>query len=290
MLQRFASRYLWFSPFAILPLAALYHGVTFWAGVAGGVVHLALIVVGMRANGAFKHREDAPAFLLGVILLITGGAEVWATGASGPPDPAHLNVAFFNQAGLTLGFFITLLGFAAMVPVLVSPRGRSLASVGFSCFFVMFVIWALESALGSALRIAMARSPLAGLTPEQWPEPFLILRNLGRALFPAVAVGGYLGGAILSEVSIDSGWVGRRAGRLMSIYCVIGIVAFPLGQFVLPRVSSVSEVPWFAWMLFPFLPPAMMCLVPYYVGVQGLRHAAKASHNLTNVGTMQAGS
>lgn len=273
MLERFASRYLWFSPLAFIVLAALYHGVSFWAGVAGGVVHLVLVMVGMHANHAFRHQEDSPGFLLGVMLLVLGGAGVWATGPSGPPDPAHLNVALFNQAGLTLGFFVTLLGFAAIVPGFTSNSERAMASVGFSCFAVMFLTWMLVSALG----IAMLRSPLVALAPAQWPEEFQILRNFRNLLFPAVTVGGYLGGAILAEVSIRSRWVGRRAGRLMSIYCAIGIFAFPLGQFLLrPALNSTGEVPRIAWLLLPYLPPAMMCLVPYYVGVLGLHQAAEA--------------
>src|SRR5712692_4933154 len=107
MLERFASRYLWFSPFAFIVLLPLYHGVGFWAGVTGGVLHLALVAWGMHANHAFTGRDDTAALLLGPMLLIAGGAEVWATGASGPPTAAHPNVALFNQAGLTLGFFVT---------------------------------------------------------------------------------------------------------------------------------------------------------------------------------------
>lgn len=272
MLTQFASRYLWFSPLAIIVLAALYHGVSFWAGVTGGVLHLALVAWGMHANHVFSGRDDSAALLLGPMLLIAGGAEVWATGASGPPTAAHPNVALFNQAGLTLGFFVTLLGFAAMAATSVSNRGRAIAAVGSSCFSLMFVIWMLESALG----IAMARSPLVALTPAQQPEAFQILRHFRRVLIPVVAVGGYLGGAMLSEVSIRSGWVGRRTGRLMSIYCMIGMFALPLGQFLFrPAGGSVSEVPRMAWVLAPFLPPAMMCLVPYYVGVVGLHQAAR---------------
>jgi hypothetical protein len=46
MLERFASRYLWFSPFVFIVLLPLYHGVGFWAGVTGGVLHLALVAGG----------------------------------------------------------------------------------------------------------------------------------------------------------------------------------------------------------------------------------------------------
>jgi hypothetical protein len=271
MLTRFASRYLWFSPLAFIVLLPLYHGVGFWAGAAGGVIHLALVAWGMHANHAFTAKDDTAGFLLGAMLLIAGGAEVWATGASGPPSAAHPNVALFNQAGLTLGFFISLLGFAAMAPTLVSNRGRAMAAVGLSCFFLMCVIWVIGTALG----IPMRQAPLVAQTPAQQPEVFQILRSFRDLLLPAIAVGGYLGGAMLSEVSIHSGWVGRRAGRLMSIYCVIGMFALPLSQFLFfPVGSSVSEVPRMVWILAPFLPPAMMCLVPYYVGVLGLRQAA----------------
>lgn len=126
--------------------------------------------------------------------------------------------------------------------------------------------------------IAMSRSPLVALTPAQQPEAFQTLRHFRDVLFPVVAVGGYLGGAMLSEVSIRSGWVGRRTGRLMSIYCLIGMFALPVGQFLRrPAGSFVSEVPRMAWVLAPFLAPAMICLVPYYVGVLGLHQAARTA-------------
>jgi hypothetical protein len=273
MLTPFASRYLWFSPFAFIVLLLLYHGVGFWAGVTGGVLHLALVAWGMHANHAFTGGDDAAALLLGPMLLIAGGAEVWATGASGPPTAAHPNVAYFNQAGLTLGFFVTLLGFAAMASTSVSNRGRAMTAVGWSCYSLMFVTWVIASALGNA----MGQSPLA-LAPAQWPEWFQILRLFSKWLIPATAVGGYLGGAMLSEVSIRSGWVGRRTGRLMSVYCIIGMFSLPLGQLLLrPAGSSVSEVPRVVWVLAPFMAPAMMCLVPYYVGVGGLHQAARTA-------------
>jgi len=83
---------------------------------------------------------------------------------------------------------------------------------------------------------------------------------------------------MLSEVSILSGWVSRRPGRLMSIYCMIGMVSAPLGQLLLrPAGSSVSEVPRIVWVLAPFMAPAMMCLVPYYVGVAALHQAARTA-------------
>src|SRR5215469_16307281 len=112
-MRRVGSMYLWFSPLAFVVLAALYHFVNFWAGLAGGVIHLALIAVGMHADGAFKDRGLESGFMLGPALLVIGGAVAWATGPSGPPDAANVAVAEYNQAGLTLGFLVTLLGVAA---------------------------------------------------------------------------------------------------------------------------------------------------------------------------------
>ncbi|GAC1676431.1 MAG: hypothetical protein PVS2B2_12140 [Candidatus Acidiferrum sp.] len=274
MLTRFASRYLWFSPFAFIVLIPLYHGVGFWAGVTGGVLHLALVAAGMHANRAFIAKDDAGGLLLGPMLLVAGGAEVWATGPSGPPNPAHPNVTLFNQAGLTLGFFVTLLGIAGTASTSVSNRARATAAVGLSSFSLMFVIWVLGSALG----IAMSRSSLVALAPAQRPEVFQILRQFRDLLLPALAVGGYWGGAMLSETSIRSGWVARRTGRLMFIYCLIGMFALPLSQFLFfPGGASSSEVPRMAWVLAPWLPPAMFCLVPYHVGVAGLLQAARTA-------------
>ena len=83
MLRRVGASYLWVGPIALLPLAVLYHAVSFSAGLAGGMVHLALVAAGIHQN-ALKHSDDARALLLGTTLLIIGGSEVWATGASGP--------------------------------------------------------------------------------------------------------------------------------------------------------------------------------------------------------------
>lgn len=274
MLTQFASRYLWFSPLAFIVLALLYHGVGFCAGVSGGVLHLALVAWGMHANHAFTAKDDAAGLALGPLLLVAGGAEVWATGPSGPPNPAHFTVTVFNQTGLTVGFFVTLLGFAAIAATSVSNRGRAVTAVGLVGLSLMFVIWVINAAFG----IAAYQSPLYALTPEQRPEGFQILRHFLDALLPVAAVGGYLGGALLARASIRADCVGRRAGQLMFIYCLIGMFALPLSQFLLrPASGSISEVPRMAWVLAPWLPPAMFCLVPYYVGVAGLHQAARSA-------------
>jgi len=267
MLKDISSQYLWFSPLAVIPLAALYHAVGFWAGVAGGMVHLALVVVGIHSQVTVKYREDTSGLLLGTTLLVIGGAEIWATGPSGPPDPANLSVAAFNQAALALGFFITLLGLAATVPALFSNRERALGAVAVSCFTLMLIVWVINASLG----IAADRSPLTNLPAAQRPEAFGILRHFSIALMFPSAIGGYLGGAAIAEAATRSGWVRRRVGLLMSIYCLIGVLAFPFSQS-LRTGSSIRDIPWLAWLMIPWLPPAMMCLVPYYVGVLGLRH------------------
>jgi len=264
MLRRVGASYLWVGPIALLPLAVLYHAVSFSAGLAGGMVHLALVAAGIHQN-ALKHSDDARALLLGTTLLIIGGSEVWATGASGPPNPANLSVAVFNQAGLTLGFFITLLGLAATVAALSSRVARAVGAVAVSSFALMLVVWVLHASLG----IAVYRSPIVNLPPAQMPEWFGILRDFMAISGFAVAIGGYLSGAAIAEAATRSGWVRRRAGLLMSVYCLIGILAFPLSQS-LRTGNSIGDIPWLAWLMIPWLPPAMMCVVPYYVGVLGL--------------------
>jgi hypothetical protein len=37
------------------------------------------------------------------------------------------------------------------------------------------------------------------------------------------------------------------------------------------------DLPTAALLTLPYQPPAMMCLVPYYIGVLGLRNAAKVN-------------
>ena len=84
-----------------------------------------------------------------------------------------------------------------------------------------------------------------------------------------------LAGVALAEVAICAGWVCRRAGRLISIYCLLGTIGGPLNVFLVTpsAITSASELPKLAWLLLPYLPPAMMCLAPYYVGVLALAHA-----------------
>jgi hypothetical protein len=65
MLRRVRSSYLWVSPLAFVALAALYHGVSFWVGLAGGVVHLALVGVALQANGVFNRRDPESGDILG---------------------------------------------------------------------------------------------------------------------------------------------------------------------------------------------------------------------------------
>jgi hypothetical protein len=265
MLRRVGAATLWIGPLAFIPLAALYHAVGFSAGLVGGMVQLALVAAGIHSKLSLKHRDDAPGLLLGTTLLVIGGAEMWATGASGPPDPANLSVAHFNSAGLTLGFFITLLGLAATVAALSSSWERAAGAVAVSSFTLMVVIWVL----GVSLRTAVYRSPLINLPPAQMPQGLGILREFIAFSGIAIAIGGYLSGAVIAEVATRAGWVRRRAGLLMSIYCLIGILAFPFSQSLVSG-NSISDIPWLAWLMIPWLPPAMMCLVPYYVGVLGL--------------------
>ena len=265
MLRRVGASYLWVGPIALIPLAVLYHAVGFSAGLAGGIAHLVLVAAGIRSKLAQEYRDDAPGLLLGTTLLIIGGAEVWATGASGPPNPANLPVAAFNQAGLTLGFFIVLLGLTATVAALPPNLARAVGAVAVSSFALMLVIWVLQSSLG----IAVYRSPLVNLPPAQRPEGLGILRDFMVISGIAVPIGGYLSGVAIAEAATRSGWVQRRAGLLMSVYSLVGILAFPLGQS-LRTGNSISDIPWLAWLMIPWLPPAMMCVVPYYVGVLGL--------------------
>ncbi len=274
MIRRLGSAYLWFSPLAaVVVLFGLYHGVNLWAGIAGGILHLSLVLLGMHANGAFQRGEKS-GVMLGPALLVIGGAVVWATGPSGPPTATNLTLTAYNNSGLTIGFLITLLGFAAIVPVLPSTRDRALGSVGLVCYALMFIIWLLESTLGWVLY----SSAVTAVTGSPRPEWFQALGNLGRSLAWKGPPGGYLAGAAFAEVAIHAGWVRRRAGRLMSIYCAVGVLASPLPWIFLPSTAtSRLEVPKAVMLAFPYLPPAMMCLVPYYIGVLGLRNPAKVN-------------
>jgi len=261
-MHRVASTYLWFSPLAFIVLAGLYHGVNFWAGVAGGLVHFALVVIGMHADGAFKPRGGRSGFMLGPALLVLGGAVVWATGPSGPPDPAHLAVAEYNQAGLTLGFFVTFLGFAAMVPALASTRERAPGSVGLACFALMFVAWWVDATVRSVVR----RSPFISMPREQWPELLRLFLNFSQSVLGIGLPLAYLAGAVFAGMALRAGWVRRGAGRLMLIYCLLGVPLSAVRIFL--PVAHLSDMPFF---LYPYLPPAMICIIPYYVGVLRLK-------------------
>ena len=272
MLRRVGTIYLWFSPLVFIILAALYHAVSFWAGLAGGIMHLALVAIGIHARGPFRDKDNGTGSLLGATLLVVGGAVVWATGPSGPPNPAHPAISVYNNAGLTLGFFITLLGFAAIVPALASTREKAVGSLGLVCFALMFVMWLLYGALAWSL----FNSPLSTLPSEQRPEWFQILREFANSIVWRLGAPGYLAGAMLAEMTICAGWVRRRVGRIMSIYCLLGTIVAPLLSVLVARSATISrsQLSTLALLLsLPYLPPAMMCLVPYYVGVLALAHA-----------------
>ena len=188
MLRRVGASYLWVGPIAFIPLGALYHAVSFSAGLAGGVVHIAMTVVGLHANGAFQHRKDESSSNLGVVLLIIGGAEVWATGPSGPPTPTNLPLAVFNNAGLTLGFFLTLLGLAALVPTLATVRQRALGALAPACLLVMFILWVIESSVG----LALYPTPFISVPLAQSPEWFQVLRSVTGSLILTIYAAGHL--------------------------------------------------------------------------------------------------
>src|SRR5262249_19673436 len=120
------------------------------------------------------------------------------------------------------------------------------------------------------------RMPIA-----QSPEGFQVLRSLRDRLIVTLYAAGYLAGAVVAEVATRAEWVGRRAGRLMVLYAAIGAVsAGPLRVLLVPSgITSLSEMPRSALWLQPYLPPAMMCLVPYYVGVLSLAQWAKSQQS-----------
>lgn len=277
MLRRVGASYLWVGPIVFIPLGALYHAVSFSAGLAGGVVHLAVTAAGLHAAGAFQRAKDESSSILGVMLLIMGGAEVWATGPSGPPMPTNLPLAVFNNAGLTLGFFLTLLGLAALTPTLASTRTRAVGAVALTSFTVMFILWVVESAAGFALY----STPFIAMPLARSPDWFQVLQSLNARLIVAIYGGGYLAGAVVAEIATRASWVGRRAGRLMVLYAAIGAVGSgPLRVLLIPSgITSLSQLPASAWWVMPFLPPAMMCLVPYYVGVSSLAHWARSQQS-----------
>jgi len=264
-MQQVGSIYLWFSPLAFVLLAALYHGVNFWAGVAGGLVHLAFVALGLYQDGAFQERRGESSSILGPVLLVFGGALVWATGPSAPPDPTYLAVAQYNQLGLTLGFLVTLLGFAATVPALDSTRERALGSVGLACFALMFVGWWVDA----AVRGMMRGSTFIGKPHERWPELLQLFSNFSRLLLGLGLPLGYLAGAVFAGMAIRGGWVRRGAGLAMFVYCWLGVPLSAVRSLI--PVSSLSEMPLY---LYPYLSPAMICLIPYYVGVLRLKKQA----------------
>jgi hypothetical protein len=132
----------------------------------------------------------------------------------------------------------------------------------------------VESAAGFALYstrfITMPRA--------QSPDWFQVLQSLNERLIVAIYGAGYLAGAVAAEIATRATWVGRRAGRLMVLSAAIGAVSSgPLRVLLIPSgITSLSQLPASAWWAMPFLPPAMMCVVPYYVGVSSLAHWARS--------------
>ncbi len=240
-MEGLARRYLKVAPLAFLPLAALYHLVDFRAGLAAAVVHLSLAFFGIRsrANAAPFSAARLPA-----VLLTAGGALVWAAGPAGPPDPRDVGVTTFNNTGLTIGFLLIVLGFIATETDAPSTQDDGVARIGHTLLLLGFLAWLVESGMGQA----MYRSPYA-LTPvAEAPDWYATFSGL-RTLVTKVVEGPiYLGEALLVYALARSGLIERRRAIAMA-------------------GSTLAQVPLSTLLFIPFGIPALMALVPYYVGL-----------------------
>jgi hypothetical protein len=250
-MRRALSNYLLIAPLLFPPLYFVYHFLGLKVGIAAGALHLVLIALAMRARGLFKRDELPTAYGLTRVLLIGGGAVVWATGASGPPSWRDPTLGFYNNIGLTTGFFVTLLGLAALKIELQSERKGTLAALGYTAHLMFLVTWFMVSML---IWSEMGEPRMAVHDPVDW---LLFIFRIHDRLPSWIAAFGYLAGALCAGAALMTGRVGRRLGTVMIVFSLLG-VAFGIAQMM------------------PFLIPAVTCLVPYYLGTQLLPAARSA--------------
>jgi len=245
-IERLARRYLPFAPFAIIPLLGLYHLVDVRAGVVGGLANLVVTLFGARAAARSTGRDAVGATPVAAALLVAGGGVIWMVGPSGPPDPANLAVLTYNQAGLTLGFLLIVLGATATAAALVERSERAIAAVAASTMVLGLVAWSLGEGLGTA---TLWRTNYA-LQPEtQWPEWYAALYGFRILLARTSESLMYAGEAGLAYALLRSGLLRRRS-------------AFAMVAFALAEVPLTATLP-----TIPFGIPAWMALIPYYAGV-----------------------
>jgi hypothetical protein len=266
ILRRISSGYLWFLPLSFPVFAGIYRLWGLAALLVGGVLYFGAIAIAVwQVLKIPDSKRSTPSVVAGVT-LITGGAVTWLSGGVGPPDFSHPVALYFNSAGLLTGWIVVLGGFVVLTAATWDVADRALSLLGLigftlaTAFFTAqrMVLWALAALLQGDSTGARASSDVV-----------MAMMFARVSLAMAAVVAGYLAVAAFGGAM----W---KCGRLGNVWGTIVV-----GVTVLLVATDV------VWPITLAVPPAFVCLFPYFIGVILLRES-RVSHAKTTLGDTES--
>jgi hypothetical protein len=266
MLRRISSGYLWLLPLFFAVFAGMYRQWGLEAVLAGGVLYFGAIAIAVwQILKIPDSKRSTPSVVAGII-LITGGAVTWLSGGVGPPDFSHPVALYFNSAGLLAGWIVVLAGFVVLTAAIWDVADRALSLLGLIGFTLATAFWTAQRMVLWALAALLQGDSTAARASS---DVVMAMTFARVSLAMAAGVAGYLAVAAFGGAM----W---KCGRLGNVWGTIVV-----GATVLLVATDV------VWPITLAVPPALVCLFPYFMGVILLRES-RVSHAKMTLGNTKS--
>jgi hypothetical protein len=222
---------------------------------AGGLYFVAVALALLLAAKAPDHEGSAPSLIAAAIVLIAGGAIEWFAGSAGPPKVAQPAALYLNSVGLLAGWIVVLAGLAVLTASTWTVADRALSLLGLVGFTLATALWTAERVtLWATMALVTAHS---GAAPAD-SDVMTALDSARSSLWIAAEMMAYLALAAFAVAMWKYG-----LGKIWRtvVICLAVLLAARLAISGIPILVLHSTRP------FVFLPPAAVCLLPYFIGV-----------------------
>lgn len=247
MIKVISKWYLWFLPISFLFLGDINNRFGLSILIIVGILYLAAVIFAIKKNWSPAspiYHKSSPR--TAGTALILGGALTWLLGSIGPPDFRNPVILLLNSGGLLTGTIIVLIGLAILTASFWDIGNRNLLLLGLISFIIATIFW-----IGQRM-VLWSLIPLGHGDPEKAADnsellKFLFIARYGLATVYHVA--GYLASIPFVIILWKCKWIGKT-GTIIMIFFGVALAIFQ--GFWLQK--------------FP-LPPAFVCLLPYFMGV-----------------------